>query len=311
MLIITDIDGTLLRYRDYALGPAAEALEACRRQGVPVVLCSSKTRAEQIPLRHDLNLTTPFIVENGAAIYIPEALPIAGAAGQLARARGLRFGPVEGGGPPAESLVEVVLGTTRAKLVAALAALAAGTGLPLRGLSSMDPAEVAGRLGLGEREAERAMQRAYSEPFAVELEGPDTVDSNRLAWLEALRGAAAAHGFSCTLGDRLFSLQGRHSKGDAFRFLVACYEASGADSEAAGAADRRDRGAVWTMALGDSWNDAEMLSEADEPVLVRRHDGTWAEGIAITGLVRTEGEGPEGWHQAVMERLTRGIPTRD
>ena len=51
------------------------------------------------------------------------------------------------------------------------------------------------------------------------------------------------------------------------------------------------------------WNDLEMLAAADYPVLVRRPDGSHAEGIDMPGLVRTDGIGPAGWSEAVMARL--------
>ena len=41
------------------------------RDQVPVILTTSKTGAEVISIREELNNCYPFIVENGAAIFIP------------------------------------------------------------------------------------------------------------------------------------------------------------------------------------------------------------------------------------------------
>jgi predicted mannosyl-3-phosphoglycerate phosphatase (HAD superfamily) len=70
-VIFTDIDGTLLELETYSYAASADAVARLVQAGVPVVLCSSKTRAEQEPLRHALNIADPFIVENGSAIIAP------------------------------------------------------------------------------------------------------------------------------------------------------------------------------------------------------------------------------------------------
>ena len=46
----------------------ARRLDALRRAGVPLVLCSSKTRAEMEPLAAAIGATGPLVVENGGAI---------------------------------------------------------------------------------------------------------------------------------------------------------------------------------------------------------------------------------------------------
>ena len=46
LVIFTDLDGTLLDGNTYAFDAATEALDAARSHQIPVVLVSSKTRAE-------------------------------------------------------------------------------------------------------------------------------------------------------------------------------------------------------------------------------------------------------------------------
>ena len=71
LLVFSDLDGSLLDHHDYSFGAALPAIEALRQRGVPLILCSSKTRAEIEPLRARLDNRDPFIVENGAAVFIP------------------------------------------------------------------------------------------------------------------------------------------------------------------------------------------------------------------------------------------------
>ena len=71
-IIFSDLDGTLLDSVDYSFAAALPALEAIRTQDVPLILCSSKTRAEIEVYRQRLNNEHPFITENGGGIFIPQ-----------------------------------------------------------------------------------------------------------------------------------------------------------------------------------------------------------------------------------------------
>jgi len=66
--IVSDVDGTLMDH-SYDLTPAKETIEILQKLSIPVILCTSKTASEVKVIRKDLNLTDPYIVENGAAIY--------------------------------------------------------------------------------------------------------------------------------------------------------------------------------------------------------------------------------------------------
>jgi mannosyl-3-phosphoglycerate phosphatase len=66
--VVSDVDGTLMDH-SYDLTPAKETIKKLQELSVPVILCTSKTAAEVKIIRKDLNLTDPYIVENGAAIY--------------------------------------------------------------------------------------------------------------------------------------------------------------------------------------------------------------------------------------------------
>ena len=66
--IVSDVDGTLMDH-SYDLTPAKETIKTLQKISIPVILCTSKTAAEVKVIRNELNLTDPYIVENGAAIY--------------------------------------------------------------------------------------------------------------------------------------------------------------------------------------------------------------------------------------------------
>ena len=66
--VVSDVDGTLMDH-SYDLTPAKETIKTLQKLSIPVILCTSKTAAEVKVIRKELNLTDPYIVENGAAIY--------------------------------------------------------------------------------------------------------------------------------------------------------------------------------------------------------------------------------------------------
>ena len=66
--VVSDVDGTLMDH-SYDLTPAKETIKTLQKLSIPVILCTSKTASEVKVIRNELNLTDPYIVENGAAIY--------------------------------------------------------------------------------------------------------------------------------------------------------------------------------------------------------------------------------------------------
>jgi len=66
--VVSDVDGTLMDHT-YDLTPAKDTIKKLQKLSIPVILCTSKTASEVKVIRNELNLTDPYIVENGAAIY--------------------------------------------------------------------------------------------------------------------------------------------------------------------------------------------------------------------------------------------------
>jgi mannosyl-3-phosphoglycerate phosphatase len=179
LLVATDLDGTLLDTATYSWEPAREALEALRARGVPLVLCSSKTRAELEPLARELGAAVPLIVENGGALVTP----------------GDDGGRVD------------VLGTPRDELVRALRHIASESGTRVRGFSALSVGELAELTGLDPEAAARALQREFDEPFLLD----------DAAALPRLVEAADRRGLRITDGGRFLHLGGPTDKGRAVR----------------------------------------------------------------------------------------------
>ncbi|WP_312242598.1 mannosyl-3-phosphoglycerate phosphatase-related protein [Pantoea sp.] len=83
LLIVTDLDGSLLDHHTYQWDAAADWLARLQQHQIPLVICSSKTVAEILPLQQKLGITgSPFIAENGAVVWLNdghiERIPAAG-----------------------------------------------------------------------------------------------------------------------------------------------------------------------------------------------------------------------------------------
>ncbi len=268
LTIFTDLDGTLLDHDTYSFEPARPALEALAAARVPVVLCTSKTRAETERWRAALGNAHPFIVENGGAAFIPEGY----------------FGPGTHFDKQVGGYGVLEFGRPYAELRRALGSIRATTGLPLRGFGDMTLDEIADRCGFTREDAELAGRREYDEPFI----GVGPAD------LGAVVRAAEAAELQVTSGGRFHHLVGGSDKGRAVRGLRGLFEGA--------------VGPVRTVGLGDSPNDEPMLREVDLPVLVRRPGGGYSAAVHLPGLVVSPYSGPEGWREAVLEILRGRTP---
>ncbi|WP_336778783.1 mannosyl-3-phosphoglycerate phosphatase-related protein [Pantoea sp. USHLN256] len=69
LMVVTDLDGSLLDHHDYNWDAASEWLARLKQHQIPLVICSSKTAAEIVPLQKRLGIAgAPFIAENGARV---------------------------------------------------------------------------------------------------------------------------------------------------------------------------------------------------------------------------------------------------
>lgn len=194
-VIFTDLDGSLLHPRTYSFEDAMPALVLLREKGVPLILCSSKTRAEIEAYRKRLDNQHPFIVENGGGIFIPDGyFPF----------------PVEGEARNGYRVIH--LGTPYTEIRRVFVRLRQELQIGVRGFGDMTPEEVASLTGLAKDEAILAMQREYCEPFVF----PDVPDERLLTAIEAA-------GLRWTQG-RFFHIMGNHHKGKAVSILRTLFD---------------------------------------------------------------------------------------
>lgn len=267
-LVASDLDGTMLDERTYAWSGAANALAFIIDRGIPLVLCSSKTRAEMTDVTRALGTHSPLVVENGGALVIPD--------GTLRR-------EVAGAERRGDDWV-LPLGAPHAWLADALAAIARETGAGLVPFASLTADELDALTGLRGEAAARAREREFDEPFLL----PD--------WgqVPAVVEAAARRGLLVTRGGRFWHLTGPSDKGRALRVLLDLYASEG----------RR----FTTLGLGDAANDLPLLRAVYRAVVVPRPGGGLDPDLAaaLPRAERAPEAGARGWNAAVLEILEGG-----
>ncbi len=267
LIIFTDLDGTLLDSR-YSFKKALPALHMIKKRNIPLLLCSSKTRAEIEHIRIKLGNNHPFISENGGGIFIPEGYFTVRIPESGSRSTG------QG------DYTCIKLGASYDDLRKALAQLRS-EGFAVRGFGDMSLREIMSLTGLKINDAKLAMQREFDEPF---------IFSGNEASEKRLKQRIRAGGFHYTQGE-FFHIMGNSDKGRAVEIVKRLYE--------------KQYGNIKTAALGDSPNDIEMLKNVDYPVAVQKKDGSCDRRIRVRRLIRADGIGPEGWNRAVIDLLKK------
>ncbi|MBD2103786.1 mannosyl-3-phosphoglycerate phosphatase [Leptolyngbya sp. FACHB-261] len=276
-IVFTDLDGTLLDHETYRYSAALPALSALCRRDVPLILVSSKTRAELELLAQQLKLNHPLIPENGSAVFIPHDYFPAKLLGSEWLWRG-RYRVLELGVPYDQ--VRAALHQVRAALKE----------VSIEGFGDWSVEQVAAATGLPLEDAARAHKREYTEPFLCEAIQPDLLQGV-VAAVSHSRLAAGLSRVPLNLqrGGRFWSLTGPADKGQAVRILLSCY--------------RRQYGPVTCLGLGDSPNDLPLLQAVDRAVVIpgRRSADVWSQ--RGNGWTLAPAAGPEGWNEAVLAWL--------
>lgn len=228
-VVFTDLDGTLLDHETYSWEGARPALERLKSCDIPWVLVTSKTRAEVEFWRSQLGNQHPFVVENGAAAFVPRdyfPFPVTGASqrdGYYVLEWGKKYG----------------------HLVSCLKEASRRSRCSVRGFHEMTASEISFCSDLPLEQAALSKLREYDEPFRI-------LDMERV---DPLLQAIEQQGLHWTRGGRFWHITGDSDKAVAVTALEQLFE--------------RAYGPLQTIGLGDAINDAPFLKLVTFPVLVR------------------------------------------
>ncbi|NDL62647.1 mannosyl-3-phosphoglycerate phosphatase-related protein [Acerihabitans arboris] len=186
LVVITDLDGSLLDHHTYSWQPAVPWLEKLKANNIPVVFCSSKTAAEIVPLQNSLGFPgASFIAENGALLQLDGESP------------------------------GKIMGKDYAAIRAAMLRLREEKGFKFFGFGDVDEKLVGEWTGLAAQDALLAQRREASEAFIWRES-----DERLREFADCLAAAALA----VTQGGRFYHVMSAgSSKGAAVRQLLAHY----------------------------------------------------------------------------------------
>lgn len=265
LIVFTDLDGTLADYHTYSYEPALPALDALKKNNIPLIICSSKTRAEIEKFRSRLDNTHPFISENGGAIFFP--LDYFSFEFPFTR-KDLKYLIIE-------------FGTPYHKIRGTLQKIQSRFPDTVRGFGDISAQEVANLCEIPPDEGVLAKEREYDEPFLLK---DKTI-------LEKIREIANEDHLQIIQGGRFYHLIGENDKGKAVSYLTDI--------------SRRAHDDVKTIGLGDSQNDLPMFQVVDYPVLVKKPEGSYDPNITLDNLIKSPGIGPVGWNYSVLQLLEK------
>lgn len=267
-IVFTDLDGTLIDHDTYSYEAARPALDLLKQKDIPLIFCTSKTRAELEVYVEELGCRHPFISENGGGIFIPKGYF------DIDLKFDHRLGKYE----------VIELGTSYSRLKDTLMEISKNSGIEVINFGNMTTEEVSEDTGLDLHSAGLAKIREYDEVFRI----IDETEDKASRMMEFIGSA----GYNHTRGGRYWHIMGDNDKGKAVRILSDIYRQQFTD--------------VTTIGLGDSQNDLPMLESVDIPVLVQKPGSVHDPSITDPKIRRVKGIGPIGWNNAISEIIGKG-----
>ncbi len=193
-IVVTDLDGTLLDHQTYEFTPAKNAIAALNQKEIPIILNSSKTKAEILAIRNELNNHEPFVCENGGVLC--------GISSQINIA------------DESKKIETQYLGIPRHKFLANLRSLKEQLDLKYESFADATVDDVVRWTGLAAVDAEKAMNREATEPLLWQ----DT----ELA-LDKFRQKLQELELQCVKGGRFHHVMGTFNKASCFPKLKQYY----------------------------------------------------------------------------------------
>ena len=267
LVIFTDLDGTLLDRNTYSFEPAQPALHLIKQKDIPLILSSSKTRAEIEFYRRKLENGHPFISENGGAVFVPKVY------------FSFRF-PYD---RETDWFFALEFGIFYPRIIEVLELIKKETGILIKGFSDLTEKEISSLCGLDIKEAVLAKKREYDEPFIIEGGEKE---------VELVKEKIEEKGMNYAWGGRFHHILGKNDKGKAVEILKEFYE--------------NQFFSIFTIGIGDSLNDLPMLFFVDRPVFLKGEDSVSPEVLPpIQNFTIINGTGPQAWNEVILSIVNK------
>jgi len=272
-LVFTDLDGTLMDHYSYKTEDAEDTIVALKFHGIAIIPNTSKTLAEILLIRQQLHLTSPFIIENGAAVYIP-----------------VNYFKKQPPGTQLQGNFWVKpFCQDKAHWLSLLTEHAAQFSAGFEGFSQLTEAQLAELTGLSIEQAAMAKQRQYGEP--LNWLGSKQVLTEFITHMQKL-------GANILQGGRFVHVSGHTDKGQAQRWLAKQYQKNNPTEE------------IQTIALGDSDNDSAMLETATIAVQIRSPVHDFPQLKRQHNVYQSQQYGPAGWAECLQKIVLSHLDTQ-
>jgi mannosyl-3-phosphoglycerate phosphatase len=277
LVFYSDIDGTLIDHETYSYNEAKQALNEINKNNIPLVLVSSKTRAEVEALRDqfkkdNLQLRHPFIYENGSAISIPKKYFNF----DIKKYTNYKI---------EEKNDDLIIEISQVKyndLVNILKDIEKEINAKIIGFDDLTPEELSKQCGLKVDQAILAKKREFDEPFRIEPEDPELY--------KQVEEIIKSKGLNYTKGGRYTHIMGRQDKGLAVKILDDLY--------------KRQYSGIKTVGIGDSRNDLEFLEFCDRGYLVNNPKKPLDASVESQKVHLTNEIGPKGFNEVVIKAIS-------
>jgi mannosyl-3-phosphoglycerate phosphatase family protein len=270
LLVVTDLDGTLLDDKTYSYALGMPALRRLQGSRIPIVMCSTKTGAEMLSLWRELELDAPFICESGGAIYFPRGYLRASFPGLKTE----------------EGFEVFELGGDIIHLRLALSDAARACNVVVKSFGQMTIDEIAELTGLTLEQARLASQRRYDEPFRVTC-----------GEVEKMIALLRVKKLTVTQGGWLYHLTAGHSKGDAVAKMLELHRRQYGETIAIGLGNAAND---WPMLKQVERPVLVKNPDGTWDAAVVEH---------MPNILRTNGVGPQGWSEAIERILDETAPS--
>jgi D-glycerate 3-kinase len=261
-LVFSDLDGSLLDHETYRYDEAIEVMTMMANNHIPLIAVSSKTSAEIEYFRKTTGNNHPYIIENGAAVYIPvsyfDKQP------EDTRRQG-NYWLKEFAKP--RKYWQAMIDKLRPKYG--------------KMFTTFEDAGVSGIMemtGLVIEDATLAADRHYGEP--ISWQGSDELQQ---AFIQEIQSMGA----QVLKGGRFMHISDDCDKGKALLWLKSLYQT------------QKPQSLKRALAIGDSHNDIAMLEQADYALLIRSPVHDLPDLERLDNTLVSSFNGPKGWAEGV------------
>ena len=263
-IIFTGLDGMLLPSENTDYEPVSKAIEQLQKQGILLIPVTNNTRAEVEELRLKIGLNTPFVVERGSSIFIPQE----NSDFNLAETK------------TNDNYHCYQLGCTYTEARAALKAVQEEISKILRGFGDLDEENIQTIKGISPAAARRAKSREFSEYFLT----PNRLD------IAQLQTVAEEYGFKIIPEGKLSLVMGGNADNrKAIAWLRENYQLNSADK-------------ITTVGIGSTSQDLFLLESVDLPIVVSTDRGIEPSFADRNWQTVTE-TGIQGWLKAIAKAI--------